>query len=150
MTLNKIHLIYNPKDKGMLHSARWRKYYCPDLSMITHDPAGDDITTTRHISNRFLRSQHHPVFQHYDLRTPLTRSVPKHCRNFAIANWDRFTRDLNHVIQFISAESGLSDRFTKAVVAAAKRHILRCYENQYIPEWYHQCDGALRKFQFRS
>jgi hypothetical protein len=33
MTLNKIYLMYNPKDKGTFHSARWRK----DLSMIIQD-----------------------------------------------------------------------------------------------------------------
>jgi hypothetical protein len=48
--------------------------------------------------------------------------------------WNRFAKDLDHVIQFISAESGSYDRFTKAVIAAAKRHIPRRYRNQYIPD----------------
>jgi hypothetical protein len=40
MTLNKTHIIYDPKDKGTFHSARWKKDYSPDLSMIIQDPEG--------------------------------------------------------------------------------------------------------------
>jgi hypothetical protein len=105
MTLNKIHLIYNPKNKETFHSARWRQDYFPDLLMITQDPEGDDITTTCHISNGFPRSQHRSVFLHYGLRIPLTRSVPKHRWNVARADCDRFAKDLDHVIHFILAES---------------------------------------------
>jgi hypothetical protein len=81
--MNKIHVIYNPKDKGTFHSARWRKDYSPDLSMITQDPEGDDKTTTRHISNGFPRSQHRTVFLHYGLRITFT---PDPFQNFARAN----------------------------------------------------------------
>jgi hypothetical protein len=73
--------------------------------MITQDPEGDDITTTRHISIGLLRSQHRPVFLHCGLKIPLTRSVPKHRWNFSGADWDRFAGDLDRVIQFIPAES---------------------------------------------
>jgi hypothetical protein len=79
----KIHLIYNPNEKGTFHSARLRKDYFSDLSMITQDPEGDDKTTTWHISNVFLRNQHRPVFLHYSLGIPLTRSFPKLRWNFA-------------------------------------------------------------------
>jgi hypothetical protein len=96
--LNKIHLIYNSKDKEVFHLARWRENYSIDLSMITQDPEGDDITTALHIFNRFSRSQYRPVFLHYGLRIPLTRSVPKHRSNFARADWDRFARDLDYVM----------------------------------------------------
>jgi hypothetical protein len=71
------------QDKGTYHLARWRKDYYRDLSTITQDPEGDDITTTRHISNGFPRNQDRPVFQHYGLRIPLTRSIPKHRCNFS-------------------------------------------------------------------
>jgi hypothetical protein len=100
--------------------------------MITQDPEGDDITTAHHISNRFSKIQHRPVSLHYGLRIPNTRFVPIYCWNFARADWDRFARDLDHIIQFIPAEFGSYDRFAKAVVAAAKRHILRGYRNKYI------------------
>jgi hypothetical protein len=32
------------------------------------------------------------------------------------------------------------------VIAAAKRHILRGYRNQYIPGWNHQCDKHYERF----
>jgi hypothetical protein len=52
----------------------------------------------------------------------------------------------DHVIQFIPPESGSYDRFTKPVIAAAKRHIHRGYRNQYILRWDHQCDELYEKF----
>jgi hypothetical protein len=97
-----VYLIYNPKDKGTFQSAKWMKDYSPDLSMITQDP--EDNNYTRHISNGFSRNQHHPVSLQHGLRISLTRSVPKHRLNFTRADWDRFARDLDHVIQFIPAE----------------------------------------------
>jgi hypothetical protein len=32
------------------------------------------------------------------------------------------------------------------VIAAAKRHILHGYRNQYIPEWDHRCDELYERF----
>jgi hypothetical protein len=77
------------------------------------------------------------VLLHYGLRFPLTRSVPKHRWNFARADWEILDRDLDHVMQFILAESGSNDRFVKAVIAATKL---------YIPGWHHQCDKLYEKF----
>jgi hypothetical protein len=70
MTLNSLHLIYHPKDKGTFRSAKWNKDYTPDLSIVTR-AAEDDITVcTRVILDGFPRSQHRP-------RIPFTESVPK-------------------------------------------------------------------------
>jgi hypothetical protein len=66
-----VYLIENPKEKGTFNSASWRKDCSSYLSMITQDLEGDDITTARHISNGFPRSQHRPVVLHYGLRIPL-------------------------------------------------------------------------------
>jgi hypothetical protein len=87
------------------------------------------------------------VFTHYGLRVQLIRFVPKHRWNFSRVDWDIFARNLDQVIQFIPAdESGSHDRFTKAVIAAAKHHIPRGYRNQYIPGWDHQCDKLYERF----
>jgi Endonuclease-reverse transcriptase len=85
MTLNKLHLIYHPKDKGTFRSARWRKDCTPDLAMVTLASASDDILCTRDIVDSFPRSQHRPVILHYGLRLPLTESIPKSRWNFLAA-----------------------------------------------------------------
>jgi hypothetical protein len=41
MLLNKLQLIYHPKDKGTFQSARWRKNYTPDLSIVTRASVRD-------------------------------------------------------------------------------------------------------------
>jgi hypothetical protein len=63
--------------------------------------------------------------------------------HFARANWDRLSKYLDHVIQFIPAESGSYDM---TVIAADKRHIPRGYRNQYIPGCNHQCDKLYERF----
>jgi hypothetical protein len=50
------------------------------------------------------------------------------------------------VIQFIPARSNSYERFAKAVVAAAKRHIPRGYRNQYIPGWNVRCDELYEEY----
>jgi hypothetical protein len=120
------------KDVGNFTSARWKKDNTPDFSMMTQESAAEDITTTRHIINYFPRSQHRPMMIHYGMRIPLTNSISKPRWNFLRDDWKAFADDLDHVIQFILARANSYERFAKAVVAAAKRHIPQGYRNQYI------------------
>jgi hypothetical protein len=94
--------------------------------MMTQESADEDITTTRHIISNF-RSQHRPVIINYGMRIPLMNSVQKPRWNFLRADWKAFADDLDHVIQFIPAQSNSYERFAKAVVAVAKRHIPQGY-----------------------
>jgi hypothetical protein len=114
--------------------------------MITCDPEDENITATRHIYYGFPRSQHRPVFIFYGLRIPQTRSIPQHRWNFARADWDKLARDLDYVVQFIPAVSNSYERFAKAAIAAAKRHIPRGYRNQYIPGWDQECNDLYNKY----
>jgi hypothetical protein len=50
------------------------------------------------------------------------------------------------LIQFIPAKSNSYERFAKAVVAAAKRHIPRGYRNQYITGWNVRCDEFYEEY----
>jgi hypothetical protein len=84
MTLNKIHLIYNPKDKGTFHSARWRKDYSPHPSLLIR-----------------------PKNLTYQIRS---KTLLELCLNR---------------LRWIHERYGSYDRLAKAVIAAAKRHILR-------------------------
>jgi hypothetical protein len=73
-------------------------------------------------------------------------SVPKPRWNFLRADWKAFADDLDHVIQFILAQSNSYERFAMAVVAAAKRHIPRRYRNQYIQGWNSRCDELYEEY----
>jgi pyruvate-formate lyase-activating enzyme len=66
--------------------------------------------------------------------------------NFLRADWKAFADDLDYVFQFIPARSNSYERFAKAVVAAAKRHIPRVYRNQYIPGWNVRCDEFYEEY----
>jgi hypothetical protein len=107
---------------------------------MTQESADEEITTTRHIISNFPRNQHRPVIIHYGMRIPLINSIIKPRWDFLRADWKAFADDLDHVIQFLPARSNSYKRFAKAVVAAAKRHILRGYRYQYIPVWNVRCD----------
>jgi hypothetical protein len=83
MTLNKLYLIYHPKDKGTLKLAGWGKDYTPDLSIVTRAPVDDNTLSNRYIIGSFPRSQHRPVLLHYGLHVPLTESIEKPRWNFS-------------------------------------------------------------------
>jgi hypothetical protein len=61
MTLNNLHLIYHPKDKGTFKSARWRKDYTPDLSIVTRVLVDDNTLWDRYIIESFSISQQRSV-----------------------------------------------------------------------------------------
>ena len=46
-------LIYNPKDKGTLKSARWNKEFTPDLVFVTKDNTKKALPTTREVLEDF-------------------------------------------------------------------------------------------------
>jgi hypothetical protein len=83
MTLNKLHLIYHPNDKGTFKSARWGKDYTPDLSIVTRGPVDNNTLCNLYIIESFLGSQHRPVLLHYGIRVPLTESIEKPGWNFS-------------------------------------------------------------------
>jgi hypothetical protein len=77
MTLNSLHLIDHPKDKGTFRSTRWNKDYTPDLSIFTRASEDDITVCTRVILDGFPRSQHRPVLSQYGPRIPLTESLAR-------------------------------------------------------------------------
>jgi hypothetical protein len=77
MTLNKIHLIYLPKDKGTFKSDRWEKDYATDLSIVTRAPVDDNTLCNCYIIESFPKNQHRLVLLHYQIRVPLTESIEK-------------------------------------------------------------------------
>jgi uncharacterized protein (DUF2235 family) len=76
MTLNKLHLIYHPKDKETFKEAKWGKDYTPDLSIVTRARRWQHSVQSLH-HWKLPRSQHRPVLLHYGIRIPLTESIEK-------------------------------------------------------------------------
>ncbi|GFS15630.1 RNA-directed DNA polymerase from mobile element jockey-like [Elysia marginata] len=53
-------LLYNPKGKGTLKSACWRKEFTPGLALFTQNNKGS-FQATREVHTDFPRSQHRPT-----------------------------------------------------------------------------------------
>jgi hypothetical protein len=67
--------------------------------------------------------------------------------SFPRANWETFAADIDHVTQFIPACSSAYNRFSNAIIAAAKRHIPRGFRNEYIPGWEENCENLYQEYQ---
>jgi hypothetical protein len=120
MTLNKLHLIYHSKDKGMFKSASWRKYYTPDLSIVTRTSIND---VPANIIDSFPDAN--------IIRSFCTIGSVYQCRN-----------------QFIPTCSDSYAWFLNAIKAAAKRHVLRGFHKKYIPGWDQNCENLYQKYNF--
>lgn len=57
-------LLYNADDIGTFKSARWNRFYKPDLCFVFTDSDGEAIPETRKIFHGFPNSQHRPVIIH--------------------------------------------------------------------------------------
>jgi hypothetical protein len=94
----------------------------------------------------FPRSQHRPVLLHYGTRVLLIESIRKPRRNFLLADWDSFAKEIDQVVQFIPASLESYERFSNAIQAAAKRHIPRGFREKYIPGWEQKCENLYQKY----
>ena len=74
---NSLHLLYDPKQKGTFHSARWKKDYSPDLCLVTCDDEHQPLPTTCTIAPHFPNSQHRPSIITIGLDIPTISSVQK-------------------------------------------------------------------------
>ena len=72
---NNLHLLYDPKQKGTFHSARWKKDYSPDTCFVTCDDEHQPLPTTRTIEPQFPNSQHRPSVITIGLDIPTISSV---------------------------------------------------------------------------
>ena len=85
---NNLTLLYNPKEPGSFHSARWNSGTNPDLAFASSTE--DQPPPTHRVLEKFPRSQHRP-----SLITPVplvapTTSKPVRQWNFRKADWDKF------------------------------------------------------------
>jgi Endonuclease-reverse transcriptase len=61
---NDLQRIFNVNDKGTFFSAIWKKFYNPDLTIVSKNPEGI-IKAKRRILGSFNGSQHRPVILNY-------------------------------------------------------------------------------------
>jgi hypothetical protein len=103
MTLNKLHLIYQPKDNGTFKSVRWGKDYTPNLSILTRGPVDENTLCNGYIIESFPKTQHRSVLLYYGIRVTLTESIEKPRWNFPSVDWASFAADIDHVLRSIPA-----------------------------------------------
>lgn len=92
------HILYDSKDKPSFHSARWQTGTNPDLSLIS---SALSSYACRLVLPNFPHSQHRPIITTIGIQIPLTHSAQKPRWNFQKANWEQFSHELDHVIQYI-------------------------------------------------
>ncbi|VVC35122.1 Hypothetical protein CINCED_3A002511 [Cinara cedri] len=86
----------------------------------------------RIILSDFPHSQHHPVVVNWVLEIPVVRMMQKPCWNFNKANWGKFANYLDLLIKWNLPDIEVFDRFTKAIVVAAKKNLLRGLRKDYL------------------
>ena len=143
-TLN-LHLLYDAKDRGTFHSARWDRDYNPDLCFVTSMNTGP-LPATRVVLKNFPQSQHRPVIIDIGNKIPIVKSVAKPRWNFHKADWKRFSKLLDDAIRFIPPLSSNYERFVGLVIASAKKTIPRGHRDEYIPCWNEESDRLYREF----
>ncbi|CAK1587557.1 unnamed protein product [Parnassius mnemosyne] len=93
------------------------------------------LQTTRRILSDFPNSQHRPVLVEVGIKMPLTNSMPLPRWNFHKADWPKLSADMDAAIRWIPTCAENYKRFTKLIIATAKKSISRGYRKAYIPSW---------------
>lgn len=139
-------LIYDPKDRGTFHSARWGRDYSPDLCFVTKDVLNKPLRCNKKVLSDFPRSQHRPVLLNVGTQIPLIRSIPKPRWNFGKADWESFTSELEFNIQWIPPKAENYGRFVGLLLSTARKHVPRGYRKTYIPGWSQKCTDLYNEY----
>ena len=144
---NNFHLLYDPKQNGTFHSARWKKYYSQDLCFVTCDDEHQPLPTTGTIEPNFPNSQHRQSIITIGLDIPTISSVPKPRWNFRKANWPEFTKSIAESVNRIPPPSENYQRLCKLIITKAKKYIPRGVRKSYIPFWTNESDALSKKYK---
>lgn len=131
-------LLYNADDPGTFKSARWNRFYTPDLCFVSKDTNGETIPATRKVLQGFPNSQHRPIIIQVGLQLPVIRADKKNRWNFTKANWEEFSRSVDQTIPRIPPVASNYERFIGIITATAKRTIPRGRREAYVPGWNHE------------
>lgn len=143
---NRLHILFDAKDRGSFHSARWNRDSNPDLCFVS---SVDDnpLPASRSILSKFPQSQHRPAIVNIGVTIPIIRSTLKPRWNFKKADWPKFSAKLDNDIRFIPPTAKNFERFVGLVIATAKKCIPRGFRKEYIPCWNEDSDRLYEEFR---
>lgn len=141
-----LQLVFDPKDKGSFHSARWQRDTNPDLCFVSTDQREYPVPASRRILGDFPRSQHRATCITIGLEVPLVKSVPKARWNFSKANWESYEMQVESTVRWIKPTAGNYDRFCRVLLSAANRHIPRGCRKEYTPGWNADVEEAYQEY----
>lgn len=144
---NDLKLIFDPKEKGTFHSARWNQDYNPDLCFVSANEEGIPLMVTRSVLNTFPHSQHRPVLLEIGLKIPLLKTVQRPRWNFRKAKWSQYQSELDDLIGLIPPVAANYERFAHLTISIAKKHIPRGFRKEYVPCWGEETDRLYREFK---
>lgn len=101
-------LLYDAKERGTFHSARWRRDYNPDLTFVSTGKNLRPLKSNRIVLNNFPHSQHRPVLITIGLDLPIVNSIQKPRWNFGKADWSTFREKVEQTIRYISHQSEIT------------------------------------------
>ena len=129
---NNCSLIFDAQEKKSFHSKVHNTDTNPDLCFVNENLSKNGIVKTV-VGNDFPRSQHRPIFVDIGLSIHLVHSFPKSRWNFNKANWEAFSEEMEHTIQFIHPCRYNYNRFCNVLKSIAKKHMPRGFRENYIP-----------------
>ncbi|KAJ4933183.1 hypothetical protein JOQ06_030018 [Pogonophryne albipinna] len=138
MDTNQLSLIHDPKLPHSLFSARWKRGYNPDLTMVTSNIAG---LCKKTVLDPIPSSQHRPIGILINAAVVPTIVPFKRRFNYKKADWKGFTNELEEKITNIIPVSKNYDQFANLVLKTARKHIPRGCRVEYIPGLSKDCAG---------
>lgn len=144
---HSLSLIFDAKDRATFRSAAWNTETNPDLCFVSENAQNRPIPITRKVLEDFPHSQHRPVILEIGIKIPIIRSTPRPRWNFGKAQWDKYAARLDETIRWIPPKSSSYSRFTKAIIATAKKCIPRGFRKEYIPGWNDDMEHLHQQFQ---
>ncbi|KAJ4925239.1 hypothetical protein JOQ06_017974 [Pogonophryne albipinna] len=138
MDTNQLSLIHDPKLPHSLFSARWKRGYNPDLTMVTSNIAG---LCKKTVLDPIPSSQHRPIGILINAAVVPTIVPFKRRFNYKKADWKGFTNELEEKITNIIPVSKNYDQFANLVLKTARKHIPRGCRVEYILGLSKDCAG---------
>lgn len=131
MDTNQLSLIHDPKLPHSFLSARWKRGYNPDLTMVTSNISG---LCKKTVLDPIPSSQHHPIGIVISAAVVPTIVPFKRHFNYKKADWKSFTNKLEEKIKHIISKSKNYELFANQVLKTARKHIPQDCRAEYMPE----------------
>lgn len=128
MSNNGLSLIFDAKIRKSFHSNVHGTETNPDLCFVSASFHENNAAKV-YVLNDFPRSQHRPLTLDLGSTIHICQSTYKPRWNFLKANWEGFSDEMEHVIQFIPPVIENYQRFVDLVKSIGKKHVPRGSDN---------------------